>query len=227
MDKNLELSKKLYNQYARKYLKAQKSCKNIQDIRNKVYSNFLTGIKNKKILFAGCGNGLECELAVKGGAKVVGIDISDKQIKIAEDLIPKAEFFNRDIKDTKFKKKTFDIIISINSVMYEENLRVVFKELKRILKDNGYIVLLVPHPNRKMMKYNKGDYFVKGKKWEVWAGTKRFNFYRLFEDYVDEFSAAGLKLIKLLEPRPVKENKLTSINEMKYPYSVIFKLIKD
>lgn len=226
MKSDSKLAKELYNKQFKRYSKRQEKNKRIQDLRKKVYTH-LRDISNKKILFAGCGNGLECVLAVSRGANVIGIDISEKEIELARRNCPKAEFYVADLERTKFNNNSFDIIVSILAVMYKGNLGSVLKEFRRILKRKGIMILVVPHPIRKMVKYNKMNYFVKGKKWEDSKGIKRFNYYRLFEDYFDSFVNSKLKVIKIIEPKPVKENKKTSNSEVSYPHFLIFKLIKD
>ena len=226
MKQDSKLAKELYNKQFGKYSKKQAEYKVVRDSRKKIYS-ILGNIKNKKILFAGCGDGFECILAVKKGAKVVGIDISEKGIELARENCSEAKFLVMDFEKTGFKNNSFDIVISILAVMYKKNLSAVLKEFKRILKGKGFILLAVPHPIRKMVKYNKMNYFVKGKKWETWRGTKRFNYYRLFEDYFDSFFNSKLRVIKLTEPKPIKENKRTPIIEINHPHFLIFKLAKD
>lgn len=113
------------------------------------------------------------------------------------------------------------------SVNYKENLVPSLKEFDRVLKQDGFIILVVPHPTRKMIKYNKMNYFIKGWKFETWKGTKRWNFYRLIEDYFDAFIKAKLKVVKLVEPKPVKERRDMPDKEINHPYFLIFKLTKD
>jgi len=226
MTREAKLAKQLYNKQFEEYSKKQTEYKVIRDLRKKVYK-ILGNIKNKKVLFAGCGDGLECLPAVKKGAEVIGIDLSEKAIELAKKNCPKAEFYVMDFEKTKFKPKSFDIIVSILAVMYKKNLDSVLREFRRILKDDGFIFLVVPHPVRKMIKYNNMNYFVKGKKFEIWRGIRRFNYYRLFEDYIDSFVNSKLKIIKLIEPKPIKESKETSEIEIKHPHFLIFKLVKD
>lgn len=111
--------------------------------------------------------------------------------------------------------------------MYKKNLDSVLKEFNRILKKTGFILIVVPHPVRKMIKYNKMNYFVRGKRFEIWRGNKRFNYYRLFEDYINSIVNAKLKIEKLLEPKPPKETHKTPDYEISHPHYVILKLVKD
>jgi len=104
-------------------------------------SNFLKG---KTVLDAGCGGeGALVRDLRKDGVNAVGIDL---QVRYAEFL------FERDIRDTGFKKNTFDVIFSIKSLLYyasgkamdEASLpefRNALDELARIVIPNGLVIL--------------------------------------------------------------------------------------
>lgn len=224
-DRDAEQARELYNRQFEEFSKQQTAYPVLQDLRRKIYAEYLNHIEGRTLLFAGCGDGRECLPAVEKGAEVVGIDVSEKGIAAAKVNCPKAEFFTMDMEATSFKDETFHIIISLFSVMYKENLVSVLSEFRRILKKDGFILLAVPHPVRKMMKYNRSnDYFLKGRQEETWKGIKRFGYHRLFEDYVEAFVASGLNLVQLSEPRPIKENESTPDAELRYPHHLLFKL---
>ena len=195
-------------------------------VRKLVYAS-LGKLKNKKILFMGCGSGAECKDAINKDAKVFGIDVSERLIEMAKKNHPKAKFQVCDFEKTNFKENSFDIVVSIFSLMYKKNLKLTLKELNRILKKSGFILIVVPHPIRKMITYNKGNYFVKGKKWENWEGIERFNYYRLIEDYINEFVRSNFKIIALSEPKPLKLNNKVSEKQLRHPHFLIFKLVKE
>ncbi len=75
-----------------------------------------------------------------------------------------------DYEETSFEDKTFDGIISIMSIMYKEDLTKVLLELKRILKQDGTIIVVAPHPLRKMIKYSDFNYFASGLHYKTWGG---------------------------------------------------------
>ncbi|MBU0906945.1 MAG: class I SAM-dependent methyltransferase [Nanoarchaeota archaeon] len=206
MDKDSLLARKLYDNQFIRYFEKQTEYKVIQDLRKRI--NFLLGdVKNKEILFAGCGDGRECLSAIKKGARVTGMDISKNCIDLAKRNCRglRTEFIVGDFEKTNFKNGRFDIVTAIFSVMYKKNLGSVLKEFSRILKKKGALLVVVPHPIRKMIKYNEMNYFVNGKKFEVWKGNKRFNYYRILEDYVNSIVGARLKITKLLEPKLAKD----------------------
>ncbi len=213
--KDEQEAKELYNKQCSEFSKKQTKYKENKHIRKMIKTN-LGETKNKKILFAGCGEGSECYDYKK--AKTFGIDIRDKCIEIAMKNYPRTTFKISDMESTTFRNNSFNIIISIFSLMYKRNIIPVLKEFNRILDDNGEVVFAVPHPLRKMVKYNEMNYFVKGKHYEYWKGIKRFNYYRLFEDYIHSINKARFYLFRLFELKPVSDST--------YPHHAIFMLKK-
>jgi ubiquinone/menaquinone biosynthesis C-methylase UbiE len=180
-------------------------------------------------LSVGCGDGTECVSFSNNGAEVVGIDSSSELITLAKNKYSELgiNFFVMDYEETSFKDMTFDGIISIMSIMYKEDLTKVLLELKRILKHNGAIVLVVPHPVRKMIKYANFDYFASGLHYETWEEVIRYNYYRTIEEYFRLIKASGLNIEKLLEPTPQLDEPYpvtNNISEHLYPHSLIFVL---
>lgn len=220
-----ELTRELYNSQFASFSESQTAYLPLKVFREQVFADYRNQIAGKTILFAGCGDGRECLPAVAIGAqKVVGIDVSDAGISAASKNCPQGEFLVMDMQNTNFEDASFDTLFSFFSIMYKESLEAVLKEFKRVVKKDGAIILAVPHPVRKMIKYNANNYFVKGKREEVWKGIKRFGYNRLFEDYIDAFCNAGLVLHRLVEPKPVKESPETSESEIAYPHFLLFEL---
>jgi ubiquinone/menaquinone biosynthesis C-methylase UbiE len=221
-------AQKLYDQQALCYAEQANANRKLQDTRKLVYS-LLTPVTNKKILSIGCGDGTECVSFSKNGAEVVGIDSSSELITLAKNKYSALgiEFFVMDYAETSFEDMTFDGIISIMSIMYKEDLTKVLLELKRILKPHGTMIVVVPHPVRKMIKYANFDYFASGLHYETWENVTRYNYYRTLEEYFRLIKESGLSIEKLLEPKPQfdKPYQVTNnVSEHLYPHSLIFVL---
>lgn len=104
--------------------------------------------KGDFILDVGCGTGRYSKLLAKKGANVIGVDFSRNMLKIAKRKVRKAEFKQSDItKRFPFKDKTFDKIICSLVLSHIKNINPVLKEMKRVLKDEGFIILTTLHPN--------------------------------------------------------------------------------
>lgn len=104
------------------------------------------GIKGAVALDYCCGNGeVAIEMAKRGAAKVVGIDISSVAIENARELARSAgvdavcEFLVMDAEHTEFDDGTFDIIHEYGA-LHHLDLRAAYAELSRILKPEGKLV---------------------------------------------------------------------------------------
>ena len=131
----------------------------ISYIKNNIIQSFKLKNKNKplekvKILDIGCGGGLLCEPMSRLGANVVGIDASDKNIKVAklhakknnldiEYLCATPETFKTDIK--------FDVILNMEIVEHVENVDFFLKSSSELLKKNG--MMFVATLNKTLKSY--------------------------------------------------------------------------
>ena len=113
-----------------------------------------TPLKNIKILDIGCGGGLLSEPMCKLGAKVTGIDASDKNIKVAklhskknnlkiDYLCSSPEKFNAEAK--------FDVILNMEIVEHVENVNFFLKSCSKLLKKNG--IMFVATLNKTLKSY--------------------------------------------------------------------------
>jgi tocopherol O-methyltransferase len=107
------------------------------------------GIKpNDVILDAGCGiGGSAIWLAKNYDTKVVGITISEKQLKEAKNLSLKnkvdlaTNFYKRDFLNSGFNDGSFSVVWAIESVCHAEDKKDFLKEAYRLLKNDGRLVV--------------------------------------------------------------------------------------
>jgi ubiquinone/menaquinone biosynthesis C-methylase UbiE len=85
----------------------------------------------QKIIDLGCGTGSQCRILSKHGFEVVGIDSSEKMLKVAKKKnIYKTTFMRGDITQNLLPHETFDCVI-ITLVLHTNNR----KTIKRILEE--------------------------------------------------------------------------------------------
>ncbi len=97
-------------------------------------------LKNIRILDIGCGGGLLCAPLSKLGAEVVGIDASEKNIKIAKlhsrENNLKINYFCASPENFKIKGK-FDVILNMEIVEHVENVNFFLNQSTKFLKKKG------------------------------------------------------------------------------------------
>lgn len=107
--------------------------------------------KDSKILDVGCGNGAFIQyLQNQGFTNVTGCDI-----------IPPVGFRYGNASDTlPYEDKEFDIVTFVNVIEHVENPLQSLRECKRVLKDDGTIILVTPNVTN---VWSRMLYFLTGK----------------------------------------------------------------
>ncbi|MFX1299051.1 MAG: methyltransferase domain-containing protein [Promethearchaeota archaeon] len=112
--------------------------------------------KFKRILDLACGSGRHILYLAELGFEVYGLDFSNEGIKKAKSqLIEKklhAELFvNSMYKKFPFTDNFFDAIICIRAIHHNtiSKIRIAIKEIERVLKPNGLILITVPKKKSK------------------------------------------------------------------------------
>jgi len=79
------------------------------------------------------------------GIKVVGIDISEKCIELAQHYNPDMKFECADIGSMPFDDNSFDGLISYYSIINTPKIYVnrIFAEFRRVLKPGGYLLVTI------------------------------------------------------------------------------------
>lgn len=136
----------IWNFWADKYDKlwVQKySLKPTRDYIIKVLTDIDNINKNIKIMDLGCGPGeLISELTKKfSNIEVTGIDFSEKMLEISSKRNPTAKHNKMDTANLCDLDGQYDIIICTHSLPYYKQPKSVFKQLHRLLKSDGKILV--------------------------------------------------------------------------------------
>ncbi len=111
-------------------------------------------LEKVKILDIGCGGGLLSEPMTRLGAKVVGIDASEKNIKVAK---LHAKKNNLNVKylcaspETLNMKEKFDVILNMEIIEHVEDVNYFLKSSSNLLKKNG--IMFVATLNKTLKSY--------------------------------------------------------------------------
>jgi len=102
--------------------------------------------KDSIVCDAGCGpSGHITGYIFNKGIDIIGIDISEKCVEIAQKINPLIKFERGDISRLGYDDNYFDGIISYYSIIYtpKKFIPSILNEFKRILKPGGYLLLVV------------------------------------------------------------------------------------
>lgn len=116
-------------------------------ILDPVIYEYLGAVSGQRILDAGCGNGYMVNHLAESGAVVTGIDGSSVLVARAEQNFPNRDFRVQNLLEPlPFADYEFDQVISLMVIHALSDPDQMLRELYRVTKPSGYLILSLPHP---------------------------------------------------------------------------------
>lgn len=112
-------------------------------IRNSYFIKYLTPNSNDNILEVGCGVGYFCQLLYKYGPKIYGVDVSSESIEYCKRNID-GDFTIGDAESLDYEDHYFEKILCTEVLEHVEDDKKALKEMYRVLKPNGSLVMTIP-----------------------------------------------------------------------------------
>jgi len=186
------------------------------DGRNRV-SRALNLVEGRDVLDVGCHAGQQAHYLAERGHRVQGVDIDDNLLEIAKRKYggPGVEFAGTDGTRLDFADGSFDCAILLEVLEHTEHPRGLVREIHRVLKPGGHLVVSVPnaasyHTLARSLLLNLKSYYRRMESWPAFATDQRdhyyywdpFTLYRLLNRqgfrYVDHAFSDNLKLVNVL-----------------------------
>lgn len=111
--------------------------------------SMLPDLQGKTVLDLGCGFGEHCMYFVKmGAAKVVGVDISEKMLRVArkENNAPNIVYLRMAMEHISELDEYFDLVVSSLAFHYVEDFESLIKDCYDLLKPGGTLLFSQEHP---------------------------------------------------------------------------------
>lgn len=119
------------------------------DLCTKAYEDYIfkysEKIKNKRVLDVGCGLGNYTSLFSHDRNDVIGLDIGDFRLPQFSNSF---KFVKYDGEKMPFRDNFFDVIVSFDVIEHIKNDLQFVKEIKRILKLRGKLLVVTPNRTR-------------------------------------------------------------------------------
>ena len=118
----------------------------------KIYENIEKPLEGLKILDIGCGDGLLSEPLSRLGAKMTGIDVSEKNISVAK---LHSKEMGLDIKYIQSSPENlnleneFDVLLNMEVVEHVSNIDLYIKNCSKLVKKNGIMFIATINKNLK------------------------------------------------------------------------------
>ncbi|MCX7954406.1 MAG: class I SAM-dependent methyltransferase [Bacteroidales bacterium] len=123
-------------------------------------SNF---VKEKITLDIACGSGYGTSYLAKHAKYVYGIDIDSETINENKKIYKEKniQFIHADAHNIPLDNESIDVVVSFETIEHLYNANLFLKEIKRVLKKEG--MLLISTPNKKNSEENniKNDYHIR------------------------------------------------------------------
>lgn len=107
--------------------------------------------KGKKVIEIGCGIGSDAKRFAENGAIYTGIDLTDAAVKTCKIHFSlynlSGEFLKGNAESLSFLDNSFDLVYSHGVLHHTENIRASVREIHRVLKPNGEIIIMLYHKN--------------------------------------------------------------------------------
>lgn len=107
------------------------------------FFSLLPELKGKTVLDLGCGFGEHCVRMARAGAdKVVGIDLSEKMLKVAkaENSAPNIAYYRMAMEEISKIEEYFDLVVSSLAFHYVEDFEGLIRDCYDLLKPGGMLV---------------------------------------------------------------------------------------
>jgi cyclopropane fatty-acyl-phospholipid synthase-like methyltransferase len=141
MNQYADIVRKGYNQLASVYDKWAES------VRTEERKKYLAKIDQcfadgSQILDIGCGNGLLNTRHLANKFNVIGIDVSERQIKVAQDNLPNVRFICADVREYDFEPGSLDGIVSFYCFNHipRTSYETLFSKFHHWLRTNGLLI---------------------------------------------------------------------------------------
>lgn len=195
-----------YDAFAQEYdAKARNSPQNTQYDRPALLE-MLGDIAGACVLDAGCGSGLYAGELLRRGAEVIAIDGSRRLLDIARDRLgDQVKWRHHDLSEPLewLPDRSVDHVLMALVIHYLEDPVPTLREIHRVLRDNGTVVLSTHHPASDWRRLG-GSYFTDEMYEETWTTGWMMKYRRRpLQTITSEFTQAGFRIDELIEPRPI------------------------
>ena len=101
--------------------------------------------QNSHLLDLGCGSGDPAAIEIAKQHQITGVDISQQQIKLAQQNVPEGTFIHSDLGSIEFPNDTFDAIVCFYTLEHipRQEHQTILNQINQWLKPSGYLLFSI------------------------------------------------------------------------------------
>lgn len=163
-------------------------------------------VDGRRVLDAGCGSGPLAAALQAQGAIVTGVDSSPAMVELARQRLgADADLHVADLGEPlPFEDDVFDDVVASLVLHYLQDWVAPLRELRRVLRPGGRLILSVPHPSAFLVNHRGSDYFALTRYSETFTfGDQEAvltYWHRPLHAMTDAFTEAGFRITVVSEP---------------------------
>lgn len=192
------------------------------ELNNPATFRLIGDVRDRLVLDLACGEGYNTRILARKGAKVIGVDSSEKLIELAKQEEAKEKLGIQyrvlnaaDLK--KFSSNHFHLVACFMSLQDIENYEKAISEVARVLRNHGRFVFSIPHPcfetiivdgkrtSATRKYFGTVEYPVQWKMERLAKPFRTTSFHRTLTNYFDALSRSKLFVSNLVEPKPTQK----------------------
>lgn len=168
-------------------------------------------VTGRDVLDAGCGSGPLLQALREHGATVSGFDLSPAMVGLAQSRLgPGTDLRVADLgAPLPYAGGSFDLVVASLSLHYVEDWDAGLRELRRVLRPGGRLLVAVIHPTVYAITQPDADYFAVTRYSEDYEFDGRTvwltYWHRPLQDVVNAPLRAGFRIAQLTEPAPAPD----------------------
>ena len=125
------------------------------------YKQLKTIKQTDRVLELGAGTGRHSFNIINSGCEYYGLDVSKNSLQVLKTKFPKIHTVNGRMSNIDFPNEFFDVIVSCASLGYDDRT-LVLKEIIRILKPSGKLIITDSLNNNFLYRFNRYVKYRKG-----------------------------------------------------------------
>ncbi|MEV5831558.1 class I SAM-dependent methyltransferase [Spirillospora sp. NPDC052242] len=165
----------------------------------------LGDVSGRRVLDAGCGPGLYLAELKARGAEIAGFDQSADMIRVARQRLGHTTDLRcHDLGEPLhwLDDHTVDLVLAALVIHYVDDRVGALRELHRVLRPSGRLVLSTSHPTADWLD-SGGGYFEQRYEQQQWSHGFTHRYWRQpLQRWTEEFTAVGFVIERLVEHRP-------------------------